>query len=65
MKAAPTIPRHPVEAGAGSTLAPLLLPSKRAVTLLQLLKSPSPGPPETLNTAWALCDASPTQERKK
>lgn len=51
MKAAAPVPRHPVEAGAESTLAPLLFPSKRAGTLLQLLKSPSPGPPETLNAA--------------
>lgn len=49
-KAVPPIPRHPVEAGEESTLAPLLLPTKGALRASSFLKALA----QVLQKPWAL-----------
>lgn len=59
-KAVPPIPRHPVEAGEESTLAPLLLPTKGALRASSFLKALA----QVLSTALFLCGTN-TQSKKK
>lgn len=59
-KVVPPIPRHPVEAGEESTLAPLLLPTKGALRASSFLKALA----QVLSTALFLCGTN-TQSKKK